>query len=545
MRIFFLKNRYYLLIISVVFFYSCENKILKPQHAEQTEKGYQVSTNQEIRKDFNLKSDWLPKDFQSNARVSGTNPEIYNIFGVGINSVDGRYKGSIIENRNSPDYMDIINRFAREESDQEYIVSSSYSEIDKNTSNKLALSLGIDTRVFNLDASLSVERQSGIQNKTSNLYVSIVRYRKYGYAQLIDTHSKINDYLTYASNQNNPSASCNVPNTQEWRFDAYGDRYVRGTHLGYMINATVQITNVDYQSSSKSVVEGAAKAAVRKVFDAEATWSDIQSSDLRFKESELIIRAKAIPSIDMIYSFDQLKQQISNLDEKFQREEFGTIAIETEPYSTIYPSCTFINAESYKLKKEKWQQAKLFLEGLRIAAISDNSLTSRINNEIDICNTNINKCLDLTGNIPDPGSYEDLYTEVLILISPCIVKNYKNPLSPSNQPANCPLYLDIVGSNGEIVGRASRINIDPEKMIPLYRAEGMYGEIYNSLTDGTNRQIAFYIYDHKYEDEMIPVTEWVHRWGTGRPLYFYKASETPPVTLHLYEKTVLGYIYPY
>lgn len=496
----------------------------------------------EVRKDFELRSEWLPEDFQPN--LKSTNPEVYNIFGVGLNSVDGRYEGSIIENRNDEGYMEVINRFAREDSDQEFIVSSSYSEIDKNTSSKLAASMGIDLRVFDLDASLSVERQSDIQNKTSHMYVSIMRYRKYGYAHLVETHSRINEYLTYNTNHGSPgSSTCNVPGSSAWKLETYGDRYIHGIHLGYIVNATVQITNVDYQSSSRSAVEGEVKAAVKRVFNGETTWSNIQSSNSKLANSEIVIRAKAIPSIDMVYTFDQLKEQIAELDKKFTNKDFGTIAIETKPYSVIYPSCSFINLETYKLKKLAWQRAKLYLQGMRTAAISDQALTTRINNEINICNTNINKCFNHESGIPNPGSYENLYTDVLKIMSPCLIKRIPNGFQSRST------ILTTTGSGGTILGQGHRSNIEPEKLIPIYLTrKPKFPFQYNSTTDDDGSwNISFYIYDYKYDNNMVPLVRWetmiVH--GYQNPLWSYNHSTTtPPNTSYRWAKpTILGYVY--
>lgn len=544
MNLSFKSTNWIAIIASLLLVLSCEKE--DPQEAEGAKTGIwgQQLQDVEAHQDFELRSEWLPDEFQSNLKSSSSNPNqaAYNIFGTGKNSIDGSYKTCIMENRDDYYYNNIINTWEEEDVYQEFIVSSKYSEIDRNTSSAVAASVGIDTWAFDLDASISVENQSSISNKVSSLYVSIVRYRQYGYANLTETHSRINDYLRWSTNHgNSESSSCNVPNSSTWKFDTYGDRYVKELRLGYIINATIEITNVDYQSSSRTEVEGAVKASVKKVFNGQASWESIKSNDSRFTNSELVIRAKANPSVDMIYSFDDLKARIATLDQKFNNGEHKTFAVVTQKWNIIYPSCSFIDGLYYTTKKRKWKQAKLYLEGLRTAAISDQALTTRINNEISICNTNINKCLDRESGIPDPGGYEELYTDVLRVMSPAILKIFKGSRGRG------PSHLDIAGSNGTIFSKCHRINIEPEKLIPVYVNNTNLGPR-NSTTLAASGRMAFFIFDYQYDSDMIPLVEWTKLIVyQNRPGFYYGTStsiDPDPDRFPLLEKKILGYVYP-
>ena len=158
----------------------------------------------------------------------------------------------------------------------------------------------------------------------------------------------INNYLLYPTNLNNPAGSNDGISISNSTFrNTYGDRFKSIITFGCLLNATIQITNVDFDGEQKETVEADAKAKIGKWVETSVSWESLSTNSRHFHSSSLMIDGTIIPRGGLILNHDDLLNEIHNLDQLYANHDLGVILNAYDDYSLLYPTYGFINYQFY------------------------------------------------------------------------------------------------------------------------------------------------------------------------------------------------------
>ena len=179
-------------------------------------------------------------------------------------------------------------------------------------------------------------------------YVNVLYVKKYGKGRFQFTHPSINDYLIYRTNLNSTDGSSDGINLSNLNFRTiYGDKFKSIITFGCLLNATIQITNVNFDGEQRDAVEAEAKAKIGKWVEASSSWESLSSSSRHFENSSLIIDGTIIPRGGLIRSIDDLLSEIDKLDQLYANNDLGVLVNSYDKYSSLYPTYNFLDEEFY------------------------------------------------------------------------------------------------------------------------------------------------------------------------------------------------------
>ena len=344
---------------------------------------------------FQIRPEW----FNNSNLKSGEIPigDIYNNFGEGYNCINQVSEASVFLSGTLEPLV-----FTTLERDEHLYVTvcESYSEVDEKVKEILSGSVGLNWSRASMSASISVTNQSHISRKEQDIYVSVLYVGSYGKGKLDYTDPNINDYLKYNTNITGDE---NVPISRNTFRLQYGDVFKEQIHFGTLLNATVQVSNIDYSSSSSSEIQSEVKASIGKVLDGEGSWSKVTENSESLHESYLTVDAEGIPGISqIILGVDDLLEAIDGSKNKYDNEDFGVIFNQYKVYSALYTKFSFRPYEPYLSKLIAWENWQQKWMDLRTGFPNFQFVLNLIDARLVTINENITKCKNLqTTDYPD------------------------------------------------------------------------------------------------------------------------------------------------
>jgi hypothetical protein len=504
------------------FFYSCQKEVSDSIPRKNAEKAVG-------HKDFELKESWFN---HSGLKSIIGNSSIYNQFGTGYNELEECEKVSIFEPNRSIE--PIVNTAENEKTDFLYVTSSDYREIDEKVTKTVSASLGVNYGAVKFNSNLTTTTSNRITNTVNSVYINVVYVKRFGRAALQYTSPLTNSYLTYQTGLYDGTSDKIGMSANKFR-DVYGDKFKSGLTFGVAVNATIQITNVDFKSESKDEVAAQAQFAVKNMVDGKTSWDVEKSHNEHFAKSELIISGFSVPRSRYIYSKEDLVREIADAEEAYTKKDLGILMTEYEPYSNLYQKFNFISVSAAKESLKKWNAALYKLEGLK--NLAGGYLSSKINDEIENCNINIEKC---KANQPvlEPQSYKQLEQEI-----------YNAKSTTYFRTADAPSMLKNAGEvyhpNGKyIYGRVVDINYDPNILKPIYLSKlKILNHSLQFLFDKPymkDNVIIYYIFREQIYPELVPIYI-----ADNQGLLDYSLSTNPKDIRNGYGNVrLLGWVFP-
>ena len=304
-----------------------------------------------IKKEFKISESWFDNGNDSLRLKSTPIGDIYNNFGEGINVISNQARNSIFDVQTSLEPL--VATTLEEKTSMKFVATSDYHSIEEGVKTALASSLGIDVWKVELDASLSVTEQSSISRDMSSVYVSVLYVKRYGKGRLQFTHPTINNYLIYSTGMHDANGidGINIDNTT-FR-NIYGDKFKSIITFGCLLNATIQITNVDFNGKQRSEIEADAKAKIGRWFNASATWESLSENSEFFHSSSLVIDGTIIPRGGLIRSLDDLITEVDKLDQLYANNDFGVLLNSYDLYSSLYQTYDFKSIQFFQDQIDK------------------------------------------------------------------------------------------------------------------------------------------------------------------------------------------------
>lgn len=339
----FFKSLLYAGVLTAVLLQSCskenlyEEEIVNPENQEKIE----------IVKEFDIQPEWFKENTLKGGTPSG---DIYNNFGQGVMAWTGDSKNYVF--LASKSLKPLVRTTLEELTIMKYISSTSYSEIDQNVNTEMGAALGVSAGIIKAGASITVNTQSKISSSSSSVYVSVLYLMKYGTGVLRFTDPSINNYLIYNTNLHSGENTADGINISVDQFrNTYGDGFKSQITFGCLLNATIQITNVNFSSTTSEQIKASAEAAVGNMVEGNATWASSKTISTAFKNSNIIIDGVSIPTGSFIYDIASLKASITATEANYNKTpvaNLGVLVNKYDKYSNLYPYHAFYNT-SYTL----------------------------------------------------------------------------------------------------------------------------------------------------------------------------------------------------